>query len=92
MKINTITELESIFKESTNKGLLFIGVAIKMPNLEKPEIIIHPYSNFNYKMEYYLKAYNENLTLKNNPNIKIIDVFASDYISDIVIALSHVVE
>jgi MinD superfamily P-loop ATPase len=38
-----------------------------------PEIIINRKENFNTKLDYYSKAYNEDLTLKANPNIKIID-------------------
>jgi hypothetical protein len=37
-----------------------------------PEIIINPKENFKAKLAYYQKAYNEDLTLKANPSIKII--------------------
>lgn len=37
-----------------------------------PEVIINPKENFTTKLAYYEKAYNEDLTLKANPNIKII--------------------
>lgn len=83
-----LEELMNEFKVAEDNDYLFIGVAVKMPNLNKPEIIINPYSNFKYKKEYYMNAYDENLCLKNNPEIKIIGAISSDYISDIVIALS----
>lgn len=38
-----------------------------------PEVIINPQKNFESKLSYYEKAYNEDLTLKNNPSIRIID-------------------
>lgn len=38
-----------------------------------PEIIINEKENFESKIEYYKNAYNEDLTLKANPNIKIVD-------------------
>jgi hypothetical protein len=37
-----------------------------------PEIIINPKVNFESKLNYYQNAYNEDLTLKANPNIKIV--------------------
>ena len=38
----------------------------------KPEIIINPKDNFEAKLAYYKNAYNEDLTLKANPKIKIV--------------------
>lgn len=38
-----------------------------------PEIIINGEANFETKLAYYERAYNEDLTLKNNPAIKITD-------------------
>jgi hypothetical protein len=37
----------------------------------EPEIIINPRRNFEMKLSYYGKAYNENLELKANTDIKI---------------------
>jgi hypothetical protein len=37
-----------------------------------PEIIINPYANIPSKLAYYEQAYNDDLTLKANNNIKII--------------------
>lgn len=48
----------------------------------EPEIIINPKGNFEAKLAYYKKAYNENLTLKANPNIKIIRYDFVEAISD----------
>lgn len=36
-----------------------------------PELIVNAPENFETKMAYYSRAYNEDLTLKNNPAIKI---------------------
>lgn len=38
----------------------------------EPEIIIDPAANFEAKAEYFKNAYMENLTLRVNPNIKVI--------------------
>ena len=39
----------------------------------EPEIIINPKENFQSKLDYYAEAYNNDLTLKSNSNIKIIN-------------------
>ena len=51
-----------------NKG---ISVLITMPDLPKPEMIVNPASNVKAKLEYYKKAYNDNLELKTFPKITI---------------------
>ena len=50
------------------KGIM---VLITMPDLPEPEMITNPSNNVKVKMEYYKKAYNDNLELKNNPVITI---------------------
>jgi hypothetical protein len=45
-----------------------------------PEIIINPKENFEAKLNYYAKAYNEDLTLKTNPNIRIVRY---DFVEDL---------
>lgn len=71
--------------EMTLQGLLRMGRSIYAQEDAKfmlivvkaegssPEIIINPKENFESKLAYYEKAYNDDLTLKNNPNIQIID-------------------
>ncbi|MED4883115.1 hypothetical protein [Bacillus smithii] len=70
--------------EMTLEGLLRLGNSYYGLNEAKwlivevevegnaPEIIINPKENFKAKLEYYAKAYNDDLTLKANPNIKIV--------------------
>lgn len=40
-------------------------------NATQPEMIVNPVENFKEKLDYYAKAYNEDLTLKANPKISI---------------------
>lgn len=47
-----------------------------------PEIIINRKENFKAKLDYYAVAYNEDLTLKANPNIKIIAYHVLDDINE----------
>lgn len=71
--VKTLEELEKGFEfimESSNaKG---IAVHIEMPDLEKPEIIMNPKENFAKKLEYYKKAYTDDLKLKTFDKIKIV--------------------
>jgi hypothetical protein len=75
-KIKTLVDLEKLFNTAKQFGMNYIAVKIKMPGLENPEIIINPKSNFDEKLKYYKQAYDENLHLKANPEIKIISACA----------------
>lgn len=59
----------SVFVEEDAEWFI---VKVKVYDSE-PEIIINPKANFDSKLHYFSKAYNEDLTLKGNSNIKIID-------------------
>ena len=69
--LNNVRDLEVAFKKckELNSG---IEILIEMPELPHCEIICNPYENLDKKLEYYLKAYNEDLTLKTFNKIKII--------------------
>ena len=69
--LNNIEDLKIAFKKckELNRG---IEILIEMPDLPNCEIICNPYENLDKKLEYYLKAYNEDLTLKTFNKIKII--------------------
>jgi hypothetical protein len=56
-------------------------------NGNAPEIIINPKANFETKLDYYSKAYNEDLTLKSNPSIKIVYY---DFVEDIHACLKYI--
>lgn len=71
--MNKMQKLENVFIDAWRNGADYIGILIMMPGFEKPELIINHYSNFKSKLAYYKKAYNENLELKANNEIKIID-------------------
>ena len=69
--LNSIEELENAFKKCKELKI-GIEILIEMPDLPSCEIISNPYENLDKKLEYYLKAYNDNLTLKTFDKIKII--------------------
>lgn len=77
----TIQYLVNMFGEARSLGANFIGVKIQMEGFEEPEVIINPSENFYTKLEYYKRAYNDDLTLKAFNGIKIIDVaYGEDYL------------
>lgn len=52
----------------------YMVVFIKMPDLEKPELIINHKDNFESKINYYLKAYDKDLRLNHNKDIQIVNI------------------
>jgi hypothetical protein len=49
----------------------FVYVEVKMEGFEGRELITNPRENFQKKLEYYDRAYDEDLKLKANPGIQI---------------------
>lgn len=74
----TREELKTIFKMAKDSEL-DICVAVTIPNQEDLEYIINKNSSLNNKLEYYLKAYNENCVHSMNDQIKIVDAFCIDF-------------
>ena len=50
----------------------WLRVDIQIPGMPLPESIFNPRENFEQKLIYYITFYNEDLTLKSNPDIRII--------------------
>lgn len=50
----------------------YMMVLVSVNNSSHPELIINTKENFDEKMKYYQQAYSDHLTLKVNPNIKIV--------------------
>lgn len=67
-KLNNLEKCFEIAKKSKAK---YIGVLIETRGSEAPEVIINPAENFDAKLEYYKKAYNDDLVLKTFDGIKI---------------------
>jgi len=64
----------------------FIGVIVSLPNQDQPELIINVPESLATKITYYKTAYNPDLTLKANHNVKIISynwVFDFDMLEQI---------
>lgn len=79
----SISKLEKCFNVAKETNQKFVGVLIQMKGFEKPELIINESENFETKLEYYKKAYNEDLTLKTFNGIKIIGYAFGTSLDDI---------
>lgn len=66
-------ELEKKFLEAIENQYK-IAISITVPGCEKTEVIVNPPENLANKLDYYKGAYNDNLTLKAYPAIKIVGV------------------
>ena len=79
----TIYSLERCFNEAKFMERKYIGVQIAMEGFTKSEIIINESENFDSKLAYYKKAYNEDLTLKAFNGIRIIGFTFGESFDDI---------
>lgn len=71
-----LDELKLAFKEAIESNSKFIAVEVMSKNSLKPELIINPRENFKDKLDYYSKAYNDDLSLKSAPDVIRIEKFA----------------
>lgn len=69
MKLENLVKCFNTAKEENYK---YVGVAIVNEEYDGVEIIINSSENFDNKLDYYLKAYDDNLTLKAYNKIKIL--------------------
>lgn len=87
-KLN-INDLEECFNLAFKKGYRYVAVVIKAKNLTSEEVIINDYRNMKDKIDYYKSAYNKDLKLKNNEDIKIIDFTYGDSFTHIEMELKR---
>lgn len=68
----TLSGLIRAFESQWARESNWVGIVVMLPN-GREEVIINNSFNFEDKLEYYKNAYNEDLTLKANTDIKIVD-------------------
>lgn len=68
--ISTLEELELVFNNAKRMNLE-VGVYITVPGCDREEVIVNPPENLDVKLDYYKRAYNDDLTLKNFNKIRI---------------------
>ena len=71
-------QLIEVFNEAVQLFSDFVAVAIETRGSEGIEIIINPRENLRDKLEYYKKAYNNDLVLNTFDGIKIISACSFD--------------
>ena len=67
--------LKKIFTEALGEPTQgkFVYILVQNEEHKSPELIVNPRANILDKMEYYEWAYDDNLVLKANPGIKVIE-------------------
>ncbi|MGB8452759.1 MAG: hypothetical protein WCD89_10530 [Anaerocolumna sp.] len=71
-------QLIEIFADAIAVNNDYIAVAVESVGNEENEVIINPSCNFENKLEYYRKAYDENLVLKTFSGIRIVGAYSFD--------------
>lgn len=71
-------ELRAVF-ELAKKENLGIVVSVHNDDMRGEEMIFNTFENLDYKLDYYLRAYDDSLVLKNNPRIRITDISTVDF-------------
>lgn len=56
-----------------------IAIELTVPTRDESEIIVVKYANLDYKLEYYLNNYNDNLELERCKDIKILNAYLIDW-------------
>lgn len=82
--------LKAVFINAKSVGARYIGVRIATEGSSQPEIIINPKENFDAKFEYYMKAYDDDLTLisaKGKKDIRITGIAEGNAFEDIEVQL-----
>lgn len=64
--------LENCFEEAIKQDCDYVAIRVRMVDMPKDEIIINPRENFEIKLNYYKHAYNDDLTLRHNANVRIV--------------------
>lgn len=77
----TKKEFVKQYEGAMRQGYRYIGVEVMVKGNTEPEYIINKASNFNSKLEYYKKAYNDNMQLIANNSITIVDIIVGNRLS-----------
>lgn len=77
----TKKEFVKQYEDAMRQGYRYIGVEVMVEGNTEPEYIINKASNFNNKLEYYKKAYNDDMQLIANNSIAIVDIIVGNRLS-----------
>ena len=87
--MKTIFDLMECFAEAIENDANFFAVVIEIEGCDGKELIINPAENFEYKLDYYNRNYNEDLTLQFSKSVRIVDFTWGDTIEDIADSLEY---
>ena len=79
----TLENLEICINAAKENKAKYFAVLVDIVNNEEPEIIVNEFANFDSKLAYYKDAYNNDLTLKNCNDIKIVGFTYANSFSEI---------
>lgn len=74
-------KLKKVF-DIAKENKLDVAVELTLPDREEPEIIIVKNSNLDYKLEYYLNVYDDELRHIANSKIQMINVYQIDFVAN----------
>lgn len=69
----TLNNMIKFFTSELSKEYNYFIIEVKIYDYLETELIINPISNLDKKIRYFRENYNEDLTLKANNNIKIVN-------------------
>jgi hypothetical protein len=76
----TLSGLERAIDSDWARGSKYAAIAITVPGNKGIQIEINTHENIQNKLKYWKTAYNEDLSLKNNSEIRIVDyAFANTF-------------
>jgi hypothetical protein len=75
-KKEKLTEILTAAIKNKNE---YIAVAVETKGSNDIEIIINPNSNFEKKLSYYTRSYNDDMVLNTYDGIKVVSAIAFDY-------------
>ncbi|MCI9070844.1 hypothetical protein [Clostridium sp.] len=81
--MSKLNALEECFKNAIDCGMRYVAIKIETVGCKQPEIIINFRDNFEKKLSYYKKAYDEDLILRSFKGIRIIDFCCANSLDDI---------
>lgn len=82
----TLENLQNCFSAAHLTETAYVGIKLKLPN-KVNELQVIEYGSFNDKFHYYEEVYNENLTLKVNPEVKVVGFTHGNSLDDIAMDL-----
>ena len=71
--------LKEVFA-SAKANKLDVAVELTLPERKEPEIIIVKNSNLDYKLDYYLNVYDDELKHRQNSMIQMISAYEVDFV------------